>query len=487
MKVNGYRADDLARVGLVTRERYVIPLWVSMLGVTARGTGRLLTWAVRRGFVTGPALVLLVVWARYGRWAPLVLVAGVGALLGLWWWLHRSSFLRLAGRPALGRWRLLRRYRRYWRHAMVGARLAVKQDDREYLPVIRRIRSTRWSDELRVRLLYGQTPEDFAAAAEGMRHVFGAYRCTAREVRPGWVVLRFYHRDPLAQAIEAVPVPELVDLRAVELGATEDAVPFRLALLGTHVLVAGASGAGKGSVLWSLIRGLAAAVAAGLVELWVIDPKGGMEMTFGRPLFARYEDTDPGAMADLLEEAAERMQARTQRLKGRTRLHTPAPADPLIVVVVDEMAALTAYCPDRDVKKRIHVALSLLLSQGRAPGFLVVAALQDPRKDVLPFRDLFPTRIALRLTEAEQVDMVLGDGARDRGALCDRIPRSLPGVGFVRLDDDPDPVRVRIAWVTDEDIADTCDAYGSTRRLHAVGDAGPADTAREDWSGEEAA
>ena len=31
-------------------------------------------------------------------------------------------------------------------------------------------------------------------------------------------------------------------------------------------------------------------------------------------------------------------------------------------------------------------------------------------------RNLFPTRIAMRLDESDQVDMVLGDGARDRGA-----------------------------------------------------------------------
>lgn len=110
-------------------------------------------------------------------------------------------------------------------------------------------------------------------------------------------------------------------------------------------------------------------------------------------------------------------------------------------------------------KDRVKTALSLLLSQGRAPGYLVVAALQDPRKDVLPFRDLFPTRIALRMTEPEQADLVLGDGAWDRGAHCDRIPRTMPGVGYVRLDSDPDPVRVRIAYVSDDDIAGTCDRY----------------------------
>jgi S-DNA-T family DNA segregation ATPase FtsK/SpoIIIE len=81
-------------------------------------------------------------------------------------------------------------------------------------------------------------------------------------------------------------------------------LPLLLRLLGTHLLVAGASGAGKGSVLSSLIRALAPLVYGGSVELWVIDPKGGMEMTFGRALFARFEDTDYEGMAAMLEEAA---------------------------------------------------------------------------------------------------------------------------------------------------------------------------------------
>ena len=92
----------------------------------------------------------------------------------------------------------------------------------------------------------------------------------------------------------------------------------------------------------------------------------------------------------------------------------------------------------------------------------MVGALQDPRKDVISLRNLFSTRIALRLDESDQVDMVLGDGARDRGAACELIssdPATGAGVAFVRLEADPDPVRVRAGWVTDADIraiADQC-------------------------------
>ena len=61
-------------------------------------------------------------------------------------------------------------------------------------------------------------------------------------------------------------------------------------------------------------------------------------------------------------------------------------------------------------------------------GYCVVAALQDPRKEVMSIRNLFPDRIAMRLDEPEQVDMVLGDGARDRGAAADLISTN-PAIG----------------------------------------------------------
>jgi S-DNA-T family DNA segregation ATPase FtsK/SpoIIIE len=72
---------------------------------------------------------------------------------------------------------------------------------------------------------------------------------------------------------------------------------------------------------------------------------------------------------------------------------------------------------------------------------------------VLAIRNLFPDRIAMRLDEHEQVDMVLGDGARDRGADCELISTDpATGGGVVRIEADPDPVRVRAGWVTDADI-----------------------------------
>ncbi len=228
-------------------------------------------------------------------------------------------------------------------------------------------------------------------------------------------------------------------LRALQLGRSEDGAPWLLNLVATHVLVAGSTGAGKGSVLWSLVRLLTPLIRAGLVALWVVDPKGGMEFRAGQPLFARYEDSSPEAMVALLEDAAAYMDARADRLAGVTRSHLPTVEDPFVIVLVDEVADLTAHNPDRGLKQRASSALSRLLAKGRVPGFAVVAAVVDPRKDVIPFRDLFPTRIAMRLAEPEQTDLVLGESARDRGADASTIPRALPGVAHVHDDTSPDP------------------------------------------------
>ncbi len=194
----------------------------------------------------------------------------------------------------------------------------------------------------------------------------------------------------------------------------------------------------------------------GLVRVLAADPKL-MELAYGRVIFDTYGQyaATPAAIIDMLEAAVADMQARAARFAGVQRDHTPTTEDPFTVVLVDEVAFLTAYQPDRKMRERVMNALATLTTQGRAVGYAVVAALQDPRKDVLTIRNLFPDRIAMRLDEPEQVDMVLGDGARDRGAACELIstdPATGAGVAYIRLEADPDPVRVRAGWVTDTDI-----------------------------------
>jgi S-DNA-T family DNA segregation ATPase FtsK/SpoIIIE len=360
-------------------------------------------------------------------------------------------------------------------------------------PALRSVKSGPAGDVLRLRLLMGQTPEHYSKVSAELAYSFATRLCRVfsgrvnvlpwlRPVRGGWKGLpgrliawrerRYYagdrptemtlmmvRGDLLGFLVPPFPIADVPDLTALPVGLVETGRPFGLRLLGTHLLIAGATGAGKASVIWAILRALAGGIRSGLVQAWGVDPKGGMELAMGRALFTRLEYADLGRMADLLDAAVAVMRERQGRLAGVVRLHQPTRSDPLIVVLVDELAGLTEYVTDKELKARIGAALGLLLSQGRALGVIVVAAVQDPRKEVIDVRNLFPSRIALRLTEAREVNMVLGDGMRERGALADQIPASLPGVGYVAIPGRPEPYRVRFSWISDGDIRDLTNFY----------------------------
>jgi S-DNA-T family DNA segregation ATPase FtsK/SpoIIIE len=427
-------------------------IWVVQL---ARLLVRVVWFLIRHPLLDAAAGGVILLWLHAG-WpgvAGLGIAVAVGLLaLRIWW---PDWFTRLVGVPVRCRWRWWF-YRRHWHAVMTITGLAPLYRGRITLPVLGRVRAGPCTDRVSVRLVSGQSPKQFADRAEGLAHGFRAHVCRVRAGHPGAVVLELVRRDALAEPMPALPVPAVSDLRALPVGRREDGLLFALRLHGTHLLIAGATGAGKGSYLWCLVRAMLPAMAAGLVRVLACDPKL-MELAFGRALFDRYGRyaADPADIAGLLEEAVADMQDRAARFAGKQRDHTPTAECPFVVVVVDEIAFLTAYQADRKLKERTLAALATLTTQGRAVGYCVVAALQDPRKEVLNIRNLFPDKIALRLDEPSQVDMVLGDGARDRGARCDDIssdPVTGAGVGFVRLETDPDPVRVRAAFVSDDDI-----------------------------------
>jgi len=434
---------------------YRTPGWIIAIAQLCRFLYWLARLIIRHPVVSLVLAVLGFTWSATGWLGVTLLVVWSVLVLVGWRVLWPVSFARRAASPARSRARAWR-YRRRWASVMTISGLAPWYQGRIILPVLGKVSATRYVDRVRVRLVSGQSPGDFARRAENLAHGFGATLCRVRTSRSGAVLLEFVRRDALAAIVRPAPMPASPDLRALEVGRREDGLPWLVRLHGTHVLVAGATGAGKASLLWSLVRAMFPLMQQGLVRVLAADPKL-MELAFGRAIFDRYGAyaADPGAVVAMLEQAVAHMQARAETFAGYQRDHTPTVEHPFTVVLVDEVAFLTAYQPDRKLRERVMNSLATLTTQGRAVGYCVVAALQDPRKDVLAIRNLFPDRIAMRLDEPEQVDMVLGDGARDRGAACELIsadPATGAGVAFVRTESDPDPVRVRAGWVADHDI-----------------------------------
>jgi DNA segregation ATPase FtsK/SpoIIIE, S-DNA-T family len=450
---------------------YRTPLAIVAIVHAARVFWWLARFLVRHPLLVSAAVIGVVMWRVTGWLSLVILAVSIAVALALWRWRFPASFSRLAGAPACSRWRAWH-YRRRWAAVMTIGRLAPVYQGRIMLPVLGKVTATRYTDRVQVQLVSGQSAADFATRSENLAHGFGARLCRVRTAVPGAVVLEFVRRDALAAIIPALPIPAQVDLRALPAGRREDGLVWVVRVHGTHVLIAGATGAGKASLLWSIVRALFPAMVAGLVRVWAADPKL-MELAYGRVIFDRYGRyaATPAEILAMLEDAVADMQARAATFAGKHREHTPTTEHPFTVIVVDEVAFLTAYLSDKTIRDKIKAALATLTTQGRAVGYSVIAALQDPRKEVMSIRNLFPDRIAMRLDEPEQVDMVLGDGARDRGATADLIstdPATGAGVAYVRLATDPDPVRVRAAWITDADIQAMCAQCAATPGLRPI-------------------
>jgi DNA segregation ATPase FtsK/SpoIIIE, S-DNA-T family len=385
-------------------------------------------------------------------WATVIGVIAIGRF---WVLLRPASYSRFVGpfRGLAWRWRV----RGNWLGICAACRL-----DRPEPPRILRNRVAWPHARLVIRPAFGQTASDFDDASEAIRAATGASRLRIEPAGSRDLLLIFTVGDELRVPFAARPCCTVSTTR-VPMGRTENGGRWELPL-GPHTLVAGSSGSGKGSVFWSLAFGLAPAVRTGVVQLHGIDLKGGMEILMGEQLFTTTA-TDAAHAVVSLERLVREMQLRSRLYAGRVRAHVPSAEMPLHVVMIDELAALTAYCSERDLQRRAETAINLLCSQGRAPGFMVFACLQDPRKEVIPARGLFTQMVGLRLKDLAETAMVLGEVAVESGAHCHRITRDVPGTGFVLPEDGTHPLRVRAGFASDDAIREVASEYAAPDRI----------------------
>jgi S-DNA-T family DNA segregation ATPase FtsK/SpoIIIE len=375
---------------------------------------------------------------------------------------------RFATPARLLRWRLWAHlsWQRLCRRCGLSASEQVTRHDNEG----RQVTSTRWFHpklvgtavsrttlRLTVRARMGQTVEDLERAVPAIRDAAGAHSARSVVVSPGTLRIELIMRERLSTVGHAAP-PTAVATAWVTLGRCENGSAWTLPLSGRHTLTVGCSGAGKGSVFWGIAGGLGPAVAAGVVHLVGIDLKYGIELSVGSGLFTTIATTEADAV-ETLAALEKLMNKRGNAMAGRTREHSPTKASPLVVVLIDELAGVTAYMSDPALRKEAAASLSRILTKGRALGIVVAAFLQDPRKEVLPMRGLFTQTIALRLRSRDEVTMVLGDGMAD-AAPAHRISPDRPGTGYV-IAEDGQVTKVRSDFWSDDQIRSTAKKYGS--------------------------
>lgn len=451
-----------------------VAAWLAVKGIYKGGR-----WIYRhpRTSIT-TAAVLVWIWFL-GAVSLLLTVGWVGFALGCWWYGNATSFDTWAGRRLRGwwqRWIVYARHMPGWlracgltvtdpgspvtvavtpfRRTAMAPKVAPRRDQ---TPRIVTVRSGPSWDEVQVKLVAGQTPEDFDQAARALAVARGVSRCQIRELGPDLVSIDYQRVDRLADVVNSRSLMELrgvrgedIDLRKVWCGRTEYGTDWLWPMAGGHTLTAGATGAGKNSVGWAPIVSMAPAIRDGLVRVSAIDPKG-MELAYGRRIFHRYSVISTDALA-LLDDLVAGMEARKAEFAGAKRLVPITREHPLEVLEFDEIGALIRYVGDRKTREAIIDRVALLTTQGRALGYTVRGYVQEPTKDTVPVRELFPRRICLRVAAKTHVGMVLGDQAYDRGAWANRIPESTPGVGYVFGEGIREPLRVRAGWVSDATI-----------------------------------
>jgi S-DNA-T family DNA segregation ATPase FtsK/SpoIIIE len=308
-----------------------------------------------------------------------------------------------------------------------------------------------WGWQARLRLARGQTITDVMAKIPAIESGLGIHRNAIR-VAPtpddlaNRCELRVLDRDPHADAISWGGPSVTSITQPIDLGPFEDAEPCRVLFLRRHALIGGTTGSGKSGGLNVLLANL---VACRDVVIWAVDLKGGMELKPWEPCLDRLATT-PQAATRLLADAVAVLLGRADSLASIGRREwQPSPQAPALLVLIDEYAELAEQAPEA----MIHT--DTIARLGRALAVTLVAATQRPTQQVMgqgAVRSQMDVRIAFRVRERRDVDLVLGQGMLKAG--WDAHTLNAPGKFLISAPGHDIPRRARAYLVTDDDVRD---------------------------------
>jgi S-DNA-T family DNA segregation ATPase FtsK/SpoIIIE len=242
-----------------------------------------------------------------------------------------------------------------------------------------------------------------------------------------------------------------------------------------HLLIAGATGAGKSSLVNSFITSLLARTTPEDVRLVLVDPKRVELSHFGDvPHLLSPVIVHPKRAAEALQWIVREMEMRYELLAtvgvrdidsyeeglrdGTLRIPLGMEEKfehmPFIVVVIDELADLMMVAP-RDVED----AICRVAQMARAVGIHLVVATQRPSVDVVTglIKANIPSRIALMTSSQADSRVILDMNGAEK----------LVGHGDMLFapSNISKPVRIQGAWVTEGEVRAICDFIRAQRQV----------------------
>ena len=216
-----------------------------------------------------------------------------------------------------------------------------------------------------------------------------------------------------------------------------------------HLLVAGATGAGKSVCLNAIIASLLVSATPDQMQMLMIDPKR-VELTVfnGIPHLIKEVIADPRLAAGALFEMTKEMEARYERFaKASVRkieeynAKYPDERLPYVVIVIDELADLMLIAP-----AKVETTIMRLAQLGRATGIHLVVATQRPSVDVITglIKANVPSRIAFAVSSQADSRVILDLNGAER----------LLGRGdmlYLPIDA-PKPIRAQGALITNAEV-----------------------------------
>ncbi|MHB8238373.1 MAG: FtsK/SpoIIIE family DNA translocase [Vulcanimicrobiaceae bacterium] len=216
-----------------------------------------------------------------------------------------------------------------------------------------------------------------------------------------------------------------------------------------HLLVAGATGAGKSVCLNGIIASLLVSATPDQVQMLMIDPKR-VELTAydGIPHLVKSVITDPRLAAGALLEMTKEMEARYERFAkaGVRKIEEynakfPTEKLPYVVIIIDELADLMLIAP-----AKVETTIMRLAQLARATGIHLIVATQRPSVDVITglIKANISSRIAFAVSSQVDSRTILDMGGAER----------LLGRGDMLYlpVDAPKPIRVQGAMITNNEV-----------------------------------